>query len=460
MPRYIGKEMSRVDGVAKVTGKAKYAAEFQVPNLAYGFIVLGTVAKGTIKAMETREAESAPGVVRVFTHLNAPKLGPKASHEQSPPRAVEEQDKSFRALQSDRIYFNMQPVALVVAETYEQARYASRLVKVSYNAEKHTTDTESVRERARVPSQGPPPKARGNPEEAMKNAPVRVEAEYRIPVEHHNPMEPHAAVAVWEGDRLTIFDKTQEVYNVRKHLASAFGVPEANVQVISPYVGGAFGSSLRPNYYPALTAMAARELKRPVKVVYTRTQMFTGHGYRPYTIQKIALGAERSGKLSAMIHDVVHNTSSFEEFNDGTTNFTRQVYACPNLYAPVRIASTNLNTPTWMRAPGAVSGMFALECAMDELAYALKIDPLELRLINYAERDPESGRPFSSKALRECYRLGAEKFGWKDRTFEPRSMRDGRLLVGWGTATGVWGAFQREASVRITFKANGTAHVT
>src|SRR5215213_5580229 len=205
--------------------------------------------------------------------------------------------------------------------------------------------------------------------------------------------------------------------------------------------------------------MAARELKRPVKVVYTRTQMYTGHGHRPYTIQKVALGAERSGNLTAMIHEAVHNTSTFEEFSDNTTGFTRQVYACPNLYAPLKIADTDLNTPTWMRAPGAVSGMFALESAMDELAYTLKIDPLELRLINYAERDPESGRPFSSKALRECYRLGAEKFGWKNRSFEPRSMRDGRLLVGWGTATGVWGAFQRPASARITYRADGTAHV-
>jgi xanthine dehydrogenase YagR molybdenum-binding subunit len=206
--------------------------------------------------------------------------------------------------------------------------------------------------------------------------------------------------------------------------------------------------------------MAARELKRPVKVVYTRTQMYTGHGYRPYTIQKVALGAEQSGKLSAMIHEVVHNTSAFEEFNDDTTNFTRQIYACRNLYAPTKITATDFNTPTWMRAPGAVSGMFALECAMDELAYELKIDPLELRLINYADVDPESGKPWSSKALRECYRLGAEKFGWKDRKFEPRSMRDGPLLVGWGVATGVWGAFQWNASARITLRADGTAHVS
>ncbi len=280
----------------------------------------------------------------------------------------------------------------------------------------------------------------------MRSAPVKVEAEYRIPIEHHNPMEPHAAIAVLAGRQA--HDLRQDAGGLRRPRSTwrrSFGVPEENVTVVSPFVGGAFGSSLRPNYYPALTAMAARELKRPVKVVYTRTQMFTGHGYRPYTIQKIALGAERSGKLSAMIHEAVHNTSSFEEFSDGTTGFTRQVYACPNLYAPLKIADTDLNTPTWMRAPGAVSGMFALECAMDELAYALKIDPLELRLINYAEVDPESGKPLSSKALRECYRLGAEKFGWKDRKFEPRSMRDGRLLVGWGMATGVWGAFQKPA---------------
>lgn len=478
MPRYLGKEMSRVEGVAKVTGQAKYAAEFRVPNLAYGFIVPGSVAKGSITAIDTRDAEAAAGVIRVFTHLNAPKLrraSPKSG----------QADSSFLALQSNRIYFNMQPVALVVAETYEQARYAARLVKVSYDTRPHATDTEALRERARFPSppaapsgervpeedverqrgrvpQPPPPgpKPRGNPDQAMRSAPVRVEAEYHIPIEHHNPMEPHAAIAVWQGNRLTIFDKSQNVYGVRAHLASSLGVPEERINVISPFVGGAFGSSLRPHYYPTLTAMAARELRRPVKVVYTRTQMYTGHGYRPHTIQKVALGADATGKLSSMIHEVVHNTSTYEEFSDDTTLLTRQVYACPNPYAPLRIVDTDLYTPTWMRAPGAVSGMFALECAMDELAYALKMDPLELRLVNYADVDPESGRPFSTKALRECYRLGAEKFGWKDRTFEPRSMRDGNRLVGWGMATGVWGAGQMPATARITLRRDGRAHVT
>jgi xanthine dehydrogenase YagR molybdenum-binding subunit len=443
-----------------VTGRAKYAAEFQVPDLAYGFIVTGTIAKGRITAIDAREAAAAPGVLRVLTHLNAPKLGPKTSTEQAPPRAAEERDKSFRALQSDRVYFNQQPVALVVAETYEQARHAARLVRVTYLAELHETDTEAARGRARAPRRDPPAPPRGNPREALRAAAVKVEAEFRIPIEHHNPMEPHAAIAFWEGDRLTVFDKTQDVYGVREHLASSFGVPAANVTVVSPFVGGAFGSSLRPNYYPALTAMAARAVRRPVKVVYTRRQMFTGHGYRPYTVQNVALGADRSGKLAAIVHEAVHNTSAFEEFSDGTTGFPRQVYACPNLEATLRIVATDLNTPTWMRAPGAVSGMFALECAMDELSYALKIDPLELRLINYAEVDPDSGKPFSSKALRECYRLGAEKFGWSRRTPEPRSMRDGRLLVGWGMATGVWGAFQMPATARVTLRADGTARVT
>ncbi len=449
MARYLGKETPRVDGVAKVTGKAKYAAEFQVPHVAYGFIVISTVAKGRITAIDTGEAERTPGVIRVFTHRNTPKLG----QTDSAPGA----DQWPWALQSDRVFFNGQPVALVIAETYEQARHAARLVKVSCQAEKHQTDTEVVLDRARLDPNTTPP--RGNPIAAMGAAAVRIEAEYRIPIEHHNPMEPHAAIAFWEGESLTIFDKTQEVYSVRKHLASAFRIPEERVRVVSPFVGGAFGASLKPNYYPALTAMAARELKRPVKVVYTRSQMFTGHGYRPYTVQKVALGAHRDGKLSAMIHEAFHNTSSFESFSDNTTGFTKQVYACPNLYAPLKVAATDLATPTWMRAPGAVSGMFALESAMDELAYALKVDPLELRLINYAEVDPESGKPFSSKALRECYRIGAEKFGWKNRKLQPRSMRDGRLLVGWGMATGIWGAMQMPASARITYRADGTAQV-
>ncbi|MCA1639018.1 MAG: xanthine dehydrogenase family protein molybdopterin-binding subunit [Acidobacteria bacterium] len=459
MARYIGKEMSRVDGIAKVTGKAKYAAEFQVPNVAYGFIVQSTIGKGTIKAIDTTEASRAPGVIRIYTHKNYPKPAPPASAELKPQTNSQERDKSFRALQSNKIVFNMQPIALVLAETFEQARYAACLVKSSYNEEKPRTDMEAAMKTAFVPNPERAAKPRGNPARALQSAPVKIEAEYTIPIEHHNPMEPHGAIAFWENGKLTIFDKTQGVYTVRKHLATSFDIPEENVNVVSPFVGGAFGSSLRPNYYPALAAMAAREIKRPVKLIYTRQQMFTGHGYRPQTWQKVALGADKTGKLTALIHEAANNSSTFEDYSDNTTNFPRSVYACPNVDTPQKIVKTDLSTPCAMRAPGAVSGMFALECAMDELAYALKIDPLELRLINYADVHPENGKPYSSKALRECYQLAAEKFGWKNRKFEPRSMRDGRLLVGWGTATGVWGAFQQPASVKITLRADGTAHV-
>ena len=406
MARYIGKEMSRVDGVAKVTGKAKYAAEFKVPNLAYGFIVTSTIAKGTIKAIDTTQASRAPGVIHILTHENYPKPAPPAAPELKPEINTDVPDKSFRALQSNQIFFNMQPIALVLAETFEQARNATRLVKATYNEEKSMTDLESSLDKAFLPTPESAVKPRGNPVEALKSAPVKIEAEYTIPIEHHNPMEPHAAIAFWENDKLTIFDKTQGVYLVREPLATSFNIPAENVHVISPFVGGAFGASLRPNYYPALTAMAARVIKRPVKVVYTRQQMYTGHGYRSHTWQKVSLGAERNGKLRAIVHDSKNNSSTYQEWVENTTTFSRPLYACPNVDTKQQIVRTDLATPTSMRAPGAVSGMFALECAMDELAYALKIDPLELRLINFTDVDLDSGKPYSSKALRECYRLG------------------------------------------------------
>ncbi|HEX8196183.1 MAG TPA: xanthine dehydrogenase family protein molybdopterin-binding subunit [Pyrinomonadaceae bacterium] len=459
MAKLIGKPTSRVDGAAKVTGAAKYAAEFSAPNLAHGYLVLSTVASGKIKSIDLSEAEKQPGVVKIFTHQNAPKLAftDKRDKDELAPEGI-----SFRALQSDKIYFNQQPVALIVAETFEQARWAARLVKIAYDGKAHETDLHMARVNAYFPgkeTKAPPPKPHGDADAALKTAAVKIEAEYTIPVEHHNPIEPHASVALWEGEKLKIFDKTQYVYNVRNHLASIFGIPAEKVTVISPFVGGAFGAGLRPTYQAMLAAMAARELKRPIKIVFTRKQMYTGHGYRPYTIQKVALGAGKDGKLTAIVHEGVGNTSPFEDYKEDVTAVSQQMYACPNVRVDYKIAKTNLSTPFAMRAPGAVSGMFALESALDELAYALKIDPLELRLINYAETDPQNGKPFSSKALRECYTQGAEKFGWKNRKIEPRSMRDGKLLVGWGVATGRWGAFQAPATVKIVLKPDGTALV-
>ena len=452
MGKYIGKEQSRVDGKLKVTGQAKYAGEFAANNLAYGFIVSGTIAKGAITAIDAAEAEKSPGVIRVLTHLNTPKFFSE-KNPQNP------KDESFYALQSEKIYFNRQPVALVVADTFEQARYAARLVKITYKEEKPSTDTLKVLNTAYFENPQRASKPRGNPSEAFENSAVKIDAEYTIPIEHHNPMEPHGAMAFWNDGKLTIFDKSQNVYSVRGHLAAAFAVPEENVNVISLFVGGAFGSSLRPNYYPSLTALAARELKRPVRVIYTRRQMFSGHGYRPFTWQKVRLGADKNGKLNAIIHEAVNNTSTTEDHGDNATNWTRQIYACANVDTPAKIVKTDLGTPQAMRAPGAVSGMFALESAMDELAYKLKIDPLELRLINYAEVNPDNNKPWSSKELKKCYSEGAAKFGWSNRKPEPRSMRDGKWLVGYGVASGIWGGFQAPASVKITLRDDGTASV-
>ncbi len=445
MAKYIGKGMSRVDGVAKVTGKAKYAAEFPVNNVAYGYLAQSTIAKGTIKSIDTSAAEKSAGVIKVFTHLNSIKTKSK--------------DKQFTALQDEKIVFNDQPIALVVAETFEQARSAARLIKAEYTEEKHQTETEKARTITAPAGFGGVIKPRGNPQKAFQDSPVKISNEYTIPIEHHNPMEPHAAIAAWESDKLMMFDKSQGVQGVQEHLAQSFGMAKENVSVMSPFVGGAFGAALNPNYYPFLTAWAAREIKRPVKLNYTRRQMFTGHGYRPYTWQKVSIGASKDGKLQSIIHEATGNSSTFEDFGEDPNSFGRTLYNCPNYDTPYKLAKTDLPTPTWMRAPGAVSGAFALECALDELAYELKIDPLQLRIINYAEKDPETGKPFSSKALMDCFKRGAAKFGWEKRKPEPRSMREGKWLVGWGTATGTWAAMQMPASIKVVFRANGTANV-
>ena len=444
--KYIGKETSRVDGFDKVTGRAKYSAEFQVKNVAYGFIAQSEIAKGTITSIDTSAAEKAAGVLKVFTHKNSLKV-------------TEKPGGMFRALQSAEIKFAGQPIALVVAETYEQARYAASLVKAEYNESNPTTDLAKGKlEAARRVNRGRA-KPRGNPVEALNNSAVKIEAEYTIPIEHHSPMELPGATAFWEGNKLMMFDKSQGVYGVRRHLAQSFGVPPKDISVVSLFVGGAFGASLRPHQYPFLTAMAARDLKRPVKVAYTRRQTFTGNGYRPYTWQKLKVGADKNGKLQSIIHESASNTSTFENFSEGSSGFGRTLSSCPNYDSKYNIIKTDLPTPTWMRAPGAVSGAFALESAIDELAYKLKIDPLEIRKINYAKKDPETGKPFSSKELMKCFDVGAEKFGWSKRKLEPRSMRDGDLLVGWGTAIGTWGAWQAPAGATVTLRADGTASV-
>jgi xanthine dehydrogenase YagR molybdenum-binding subunit len=450
--RYIGKEMRRVDGLAKVTGRAKYAAEFDLPNTATGYLLCSTIAKGAITRMDTRAAESAPGVLKVLSHLNLP--------DDLEPRAKDPEDKGFFPFKSAQIHFSGQPVALVIAETFEQARCASRLIEVDYHSENSSTEIRPLLASARATNPKNAPPERGNFQQGFDSAPIQLELEYHIPIEHHHPIEPHGAIAFWNHGKLTIFDKTQNVYQLRDRMAGLFQMKPENVEVIALFIGGAFGSCLDIHSYAPLVAIAAREIQRPVRLSYSRRQMATGHGYRPETWQQIAIAAKKTGELTALSHRLVLNRSTYEDYSEDFLMVARMIYRCPNVKTLFQNVVTDLQTPAAMRAPGAVSQMFALECAMDELAYALEIDPLKLRLINYSEIDPESGKPFSSKALRECYRLGAEKFGWHHRKPEPRSMRDGELLVGWGTATGIWPAMQMTASAQVTLHLDGTAHVT
>jgi xanthine dehydrogenase YagR molybdenum-binding subunit len=457
---YTGQPLNRVDGRAKVTGAAKYAADYNAPNLAYGVIVSSAIAKGRIITIDTSAPLSLDGVLQVFTHENIPKL-PRLdkyyTDEIAPPGSP------FRPLYDNKIKFSAQPIALVVANTFELARYAASLVRVEYEREEHVTDLEANRSRGRKPKEREgmaPPAARGDVKKAFAQPAVRVDSEYSVPTEHHNPMELFGTTVVHdENGTLTVYDKTQGVKNVHAYLCNIFGCSEEQIRVVSPYVGGAFGSGLRPQYQVFLAVLAARELKRSVRVSMTRQQMFS-FGHRPATIQRVALGASTEGKLEALIHEATAETSTFEDYSETVTTWSGMLYQCENATFSHKVVPLNVYTPADMRAPGAAWGVYALECAMDELAVKLQTDPIELRLKNYAERDPSEDKPFSSKQLRECYRLGAEKFGWARRNPEPRSRREKHSLVGWGMAGGVWEAMQQSAAARAVLTADGRLTVS
>jgi xanthine dehydrogenase YagR molybdenum-binding subunit len=464
MAPYIGTSTSRVDGFAKVTGAAKYAAEFNVPGLAYGSVVTSTIAKGRIVRIDPSAALRVNGVLDVLTHENRPAM---ADNDEAYKDETTPTGSPFRPLYDSRIVFNGQPIALVVAETSEIARFAASLVRVEYEKDAHVTDVYHRREAA-TPVKPPtnpiealftPPKTRGRPEQALAAAAVRHAGEYYVPIEHHNPMELYAATVVYEANgKLTVYDKTQGVQNVQRYLCGVFGMKPEDVRVMSPFMGGGFGSGLRPQFEVVLAVLGALALQRSVRVVLTRPQMY-GLGYRPAMIQRIELGASADGTLEAITHDAITVTSQYEDFFRQETGWSGLLYKSANAKYEHKLARLDLPTSCDMRCPSAATGVYALECAMDELAVALKVDPLELRLRCYSERDQNNDRPFSSKALRECYRQGAEAFGWDRRNPEPRSMRDAGDLVGWGMATGVWDAFQWSITVRVVLSANGHAEV-
>ncbi|UVF20450.1 xanthine dehydrogenase family protein molybdopterin-binding subunit [Microvirga terrae] len=458
---YIGTPQNRVDGRAKVTGEAKYAAEFDAPDLAYGIVVSGAIAKGRIASIDTSAALAVPGVLQVFTHENRPRTAwfdHKFRDETAPPGSP------FRPLYDDKVIYSGQPVALVIAESFELAAHAASLVRVAYETDAHMTDLDLRRSEAYVPPKKrsgvkAPPSPRGDAEDAFAQAPVKVHAEYRVAIEHHNPMEPHASTVVYGDDgSLTIHDKTQGAQNSQSYVSSVFGLSSDQVRVVSPFIGGAFGSGLRPQYQLFLAVMAALELKRSVRVVLTRDQMFT-FGYRPLTIQTVSLGANPDGKLVSIMHDAIQTTSTFEDYQEVVVNWANLLYHCDNVKLTYKLAQVDTYTPIDMRAPGAAIGVAAIETAMDELAYAAGIDPIELRLRNYAEVDEADKKTFTSKELRACYQVGAERFGWAKRNPEPRSMREGRELVGWGMATGVWEAIMQKTAARAVLTLDGTLEV-
>jgi xanthine dehydrogenase YagR molybdenum-binding subunit len=459
---FIGQSVSRVDGRLKVTGRATYAAEFQIANMAHAAIVRSTIARGRVASIDSAAAQGSPGVLAVLTHQNAPRL-PYREHKGAVDPTVGER---LHLLQDDRVRHQGQPVGLVVAETLEQAQHAATLVRVAYAAEAFRTDVaraEPILPTQEKTDQGaprPPASRRGDPESAFAAARVKVDHKYVIPRENHNPIELHATVAAWDGDRLTLWDKTQWVNNVSEEIGSVFGIPAENVRVVSPFVGGAFGSALRVWPHVTLAALGARATGRPVKLMLSRREMYYGTGHRPHTVQQVSLGASAQGRLEAILHDTYQENSTYEEYAESLVNATRFLHSCANVTTRHRLARLDVHTPTYMRAPGESSGVFALECAMDEIAVALGIDPVELRLRNEPQQDEYQKQPFSSRATREAYRLAGERFGWSRRNPAPRSMRDGRWLIGWGMSVATYPMNFAPASARARVLPDGTAEVS
>lgn len=459
--KVIGDPLNRVDGRLKVTGAARYSAEYQLPNLSYGVIVSSTIARGKISSVDSRTALRAPGVLAVISHENSIKVPGFADNEHptEPPTG----GRPLRAFYNNQVYSNGQPIAIVVADTYERARHAATLVKVNYQVEKHETDFEKNKAKAVIPAQ-----VKKNPKsgladyergksDAYKAAEFHLEAEYVHPTEVHNPMELQAITAYWEAeDRLTVYDKVQGTKPTQQAFAKEWKIPVQNVRVISEFVGGAFGNGLHNWPHETAAIIAAKMVKRPVKVMLTREQMFFMVGYRPHTWQKIGIGADKEGRLTGIYHEAIGQTSSYEEFTESTLQQTRMMYSSANIGTKYRLLPLDVSTPIWMRGPGEATGAFALESAMDELAHALNMDPVQFRLLNHTDTDPEKKLPWSTKFLKECIQVGAEKIGWNKRSLKPGGVRSGEWLVGYGMGVGTFGAHRGAAAVRAKLLANGT----
>jgi xanthine dehydrogenase YagR molybdenum-binding subunit len=447
--KIIGSGQSRLDGGQKVQGQARYAAEWPLQNLLYGALVQSTIPRGRILEFDLNEAQAAPGVARIFTHANLPQPRQFAS----PPLG-----QVRFPLADARVYYEGQHIALVLAESLDQAQYAGSLVRVRYEPEPAEVDYRTRLESGvGIDWFGSADTQTGDVDAALKTAEMRIDVTYETADRHHAAMEPSATIADWRDGTMTLYDAAQGVALVRLAVSNMLGIPLEKVRIISKFLGGGFGSKGFVWPHQILAAIASRELQRPVKIVLTRAQSFTSHGYQCATYQSITLGAKRDGTLVAMRHRSWNPTAVDEQYIELTTGLTRSLYACPAIETSNRMVAVDRSIPTPMRAPHDGPGAVSTECAMDELAYALGIDPLELRLRNYAaETDPTTGLPFSQKNLRECYRIGAERFGWAKRSPVPGTMRSGNTLVGYGMATAMMDTFRFPSSARVTVHPDGS----
>jgi len=460
----IGQPVSRLEGHLKVTGSAKYAGEYQAKDLLYGYVVNSTITKGKIKSVDTSEAKRLPGVIEIFTHENKPSTAWfdfKYADMDAPPGTV------FKPLKDNEIRYNGQPIGLVIAETFEMARYAAKKIKFVYEEDANfETDLKTNLENARDPKKGlasmlkpPPPEPKGDFEKEYENSYIKIDSHFSHGIEHHNPMEMYASTVIYEGkNKLKIYDKTQGTINSQMYVANVFGLKMKNVQVISPFVGGGFGSGLRPQHQLFMAVMASLALKRNVRVTLDRAQMYM-IGHRPPTLQHTKFGAGKDGKVNAIYHKATGETSRFEDYVEIVVNWANMLYPAENTLLEHKIVPLDVYSPLDMRAPGGSTGMHAIEVTMDEIAYKLNIDPLELRLINYSEIDKSSDKEYSSKELRNCYMQGAEKFGWNQRNPEPRSMKRGNKLVGYGMGTGIWDANRIFGRAEAIMSANGKVEI-
>ncbi|GAB3496882.1 xanthine dehydrogenase family protein molybdopterin-binding subunit [Spirosoma knui] len=459
--KLIGEPLDRIEGKQKVTGQARYSADFKKDKLVHGVLVMSTIANGRIRKLDTSETMKVPGVVAVMSHENAPKPGGLDKNKPSETAT----DRVMNLFQDNVVHYNNQPIAMVLAETYEGAVEGAERIKVTYDTQTVKPPLPANQDKIDRPERLPRvddqvDTIRGDYKSGLASATSRLEQTYVTPTQFHNALEPHALVAQWETDgKLTLYNATQGISGCQKRIAGLFGMPKENVRVITQYLGGGFGSKGATWSQVMLAPMAARLVNRPVKLVLKREHMFGMVGSRSATIQKLTFAADGAGKLTASRHDTVSQTSDFDEFAEPAGTVTRMLYACPNQETTHRFIKANIGTPSPMRAPGEAPGVFALECAIDELAEQAKMDPLEFRLKNYAEIDPNKNLPFSSKSLRACYQQGAERFGWSKRAAQPRSMRDGNHLIGMGMATTTYPMNRGDASATVRLLPDGKVQV-